>query len=453
MTVPTWTARRVGSLRSALAAVSPDERELALVYGPERRRLGLARIDGSAFRPLLEMASTLLSLAWAPDGRRLRFTAAGPAGHAAEAWIWETSVAGESPRPLWPGSGGQWSGSGSEFLLARGDVEWATPWSRYDLFAVREEPWRPWRRSEPTRVTSGPISFRAPFSPDGRTVYALGELPRGELVRVAPGSAMPVPFAGGVSAHYAEASPDGRWVAWVSHPDAELWKSRPDGSERSKLTAAGTAAFLPRWSPDGRSLVFLAQARGESTTSVARVSADGGPKEVLASPRPGQEGYWDACWLPGGEHVVFSRLTHGLFQVDASAPGRASPIAGAETLVYPKCARQGHLLASGPKRNGTWGPHVRWAGTTAWQEIDLPILAYPNWTRDGKAIVGLVAGSQQIVRFTLATGRRETLADLGTTPLVVWVTVPWIGLAADDTPLVTLDRGTRGFYALDWEAR
>jgi eukaryotic-like serine/threonine-protein kinase len=453
VTVPTWTARRVGSLRSALAALSSDERELALVYGPGRRHLGLARIDGSGFRPLLELASMPLSLAWARDGRRLRFTAAGPADHAAEPWTWETSVAGEPPRPLWPGSWGQWSGSGGDFLLERGEVEWTTSRSRYDLFAVREEPWRPWRRPEPVRITSGPMSFRAPGSPDGRTVYALGELPRGELVRLAPGSAMPVPFAGGVSAHYAEASPDGGWVAWVSHPDAALWRSRPDGSEQSRLTAAGTATFLPRWSPDGRSLVFLAQAQGESTTSVARVSADGGLPEVLAAPPPGQDGYWDACFLPDGERVVFSRLTHGLFEVDASAPGRVSPIAGADALVYPKCARQGHILASGPRRSGTWGSFVRWAGTTDWKEIDLPNLAYPNWTRDGKAIVGLVAASQQVVRVTLATGRRETLADLGATPLVVWVTVPWIGLAADDTPLVTLDRGTRGFYALDWEER
>jgi hypothetical protein len=29
---------------------------------------------------------------------------------------------------------------------------------------------------------------------------------------------------------------------------------------------------------------------------------------------------------------------------------------------------------------------------------------------------------------------------------------PWMGLDHDDQPLVIVDRGTRDFYALDWEA-
>ena len=450
VTVPTWTVRRVGDLRAALAAISPNEQELALVYGPTRRRLGLARIDGSGLRSLVELASPPRSLAWAPDGRRLRFTAAGPVGHEAEDWTWETSVSGEPPRPLWPGVFGQWSGDGRFYLSARGEGGWYSV-TRYDLYAVRERRWLPWARPEAFQVTSGPMDFWSPGSPDGRTVYAIGDLPRGELVRIDSRSGKLEPHLGGVSAHYAEASPDGRWVAWVSHPDAGLWKSRPDGAERTRLTPAGTAAFLPRWSPDGRDLVFVAKARGEAGTAVARISADGGPLEVLARPGPGEEGYWDPCWLPGGERVLFSRFTFGILQVDVRAPGRVSALAGAEGLAYPKCARQGHVLTAGPVSGGAWGHRVRWAGTTAWKDIDLPNLVYPNWTRDGTAIIGMTE-SRRIVRVSVASGRRETLADLGPTPLVVWVAAPWMGLAADDTPLVTLDRGTRGFYALDWEA-
>ena len=182
---------------------------------------------------------------------------------------------------------------------------------------------------------------------------------------------------------------------------------------------------------------------------MARVPAAGGPVEVLARPGPGTGAYWDPCWLPGGERVLFSRFAPGLLQVDPGAPGKVSAVPGAESLSFPKCAREGHVLALS---RDSWGFRVRWAGRSDWEDIDLPNLVYPNWTRDGKAIVGLSRDPQRVVRVSLGTGRRETLAELGTTPLVVWVGVPWMGLAADDSPLVTLDRGTRGLYAFDWEA-
>ena len=77
------------------------------------------------------------------------------------------------------------------------------------------------------------------------------------LVRIDPRSGRPHPYAGGVSAGYADVSPDGGWVAWVTHPRGELWKSRPDGSERTQLSAPDTTVFLARWSPDGRSLALV----------------------------------------------------------------------------------------------------------------------------------------------------------------------------------------------------
>jgi hypothetical protein len=448
VTVPTWSVRRVGQLQAFAAAVSPDEHQVALAYGKDPRRLGLADMDGSNLRPLVELPVSAGSLAWAPDGQRLRFSAAGPPGREAETWVWETSVAGEPPRPLWPGHSGRWSGDGRTFVMTRGDVAFGYGLlygRRFDLYAVRDKGWLRWPSPEPTQVTSGPIHFSSPGSLDGRTLYAIGDLPRGEIVRIESGSATPKPFLGGASAHYAEPSPDGSWVAWVTHPQAELWKSRADGSEKTRLTSAGTAAFLPRWSPDGRSLVFVAHVRSGLSTVVARISAEGGPLEALATSGP-DVGYWDPCYL-SGDRVAFSSFAPGLAQVELRAPGRVSPVPGAETLRFPKCSREGHVLAADI---GASSPYrVRWAGRSDWEDIDLGNVVYPNWTRDGKAIVGLGLDPTRVVRFSLATRRSQTIAELGTMPLVVWVGVPWMGLAADDSPLVTLDRGTRGLYALE----
>lgn len=38
-------------------------------------------------------------------------------------------------------------------------------------------------------------------------------------------------------------------------------------------------------------------------------------------------------------------------------------------------------------------------------------------------------------------------------PLLGWLGNAWMGLDAEDRPLVTADRTTIGFYALDWQAQ
>lgn len=57
-----------------------------------------------------------------------------------------------------------------------------------------------------------------------------------------------------------------------------------------------------------------------------------------------------------------------------------------------------------------------------------------------------------MARFDFATRRWTTLVDLSDTPLVAEFGPPWVGLAADDSPLFLRDRGTRDLYALDWDA-
>ena len=47
---------------------------------------------------------------------------------------------------------------------------------------------------------------------------------------------------------------------------------------------------------------------------------------------------------------------------------------------------------------------------------------------------------------------RSSLVDLSDTPLVAEWGPPWIGLAADDSPIVLCDRGTRDLDAFDFEA-
>ena len=92
------------------------------------------------------------------------------------------------------------------------------------------------------------------------------------------------------------------------------------------------------------------------------------------------------------------------------------------------------------------------AGRDDWERLGDFNLTHPNWSRDGQSFVGLNIRARRIERWSKATRRLETVAEVGDIPLVSWVSAPWMGLAPDGSPLVVRDRSTRDLYALDWEA-
>jgi hypothetical protein len=77
---------------------------------------------------------------------------------------------------------------------------------------------------------------------------------------------------------------------------------------------------------------------------------------------------------------------------------------------------------------------------------------YPNWTRDSRAFCGYVVASSRIECFSMASRQLTVMADDLPFPLLSGLGNAWMGLDAEDRPLVTADRSTIGFYALDWDA-
>ena len=450
------TPRRLGDLMANTAAASPDGEQIALMQIPARR-LVLARADGFGARLLIQLPPSSGAVTWAPEGRRLRFSASGPPGHEAEAWTWETTVAGDAPRLLWPGTPGHWTQDGRYFVLQRRNESAR----RSDLFAVRERSWPPWARAQPVPLTSGPMDFfQVGPRPDGSGLFAFGSDARGELLRYDPVSGSFVKYLEGASVVNVDASRDGGWLAWTTWPEGILWRSRADGSQKLQLTPTGLWAGLPRWSPDGKWIAFTGQHSPGAARSVSLVSADGGAPEILATPEPGLD-HWDVCWLPDGRSVVFSYLQQsrpGLFRVDLGTR-QVSPWPGTERLQFPKCSPQGRVFAMGSAASDSaaarraitgWRVFLPERGT--WEEVTVPGFAYASWTRDGQSLIGLNWEGSRIEKFSLATRRSEVIADVRGLTLARLGGVPWMGLDATDAPLVTRDVSTFDLYALDWEA-
>jgi len=443
------SARPLGEVEAGQAAWSADGQRIVYARG---RDVFVARSDGSGSRRLLTAPATVLCPCLSPDGRRLRYVVLEGTTILS---LWEAMADGSGAHSLFPGWSpgcGRWTPDGRYFVFNdhRGDGS--------ALWALREEGRRLWggrSAAEPCRLTTGPMSYSYPtFSPDGRTLYALGWPPStgGELVRYDAASGVFVAFLGGLSARDVEFSRDGRWIAYVRHPDGTLWRSRPDGTERRQLTFPPQTTALPRWSPDGQRIAYSSRGPGEPWLTHT-VAADGGkPQPVTGGP-----GDLDATWSPDGARLVLGRMStdHSeqrpiVIQIAELRSGKASPIPGSEGRCSPRWSPDGRSIAA---LSADATALVLYEFETGrWRDllVGADMLDYPSWTRDGTRIQ-LVNGDS-IVRVRVASGTVEPVASLSRITRAYGELGTWLGIAPDDSPIaLRAMSGTGEVYALDVE--
>ena len=376
MTLPVTGGRprRIGNLMVSDAAWSHDGKVLAYAHN---HQLFLANPDGTQPRQLASLPGYTYHIRWAPDDGRLRFTVV---GSTKKRMLWEVGADGRNLREMqfnWPGNPmeccGEWTPDGRLFLFESHREDASTS----NMWAVEEKSdWLHRINPEPVQLTVGPVNYyELVASRNGKRIFAIGMQPSVDLLRYDAAQKDFLPFLGGLSANQLDFTRDGEWVTYVAFPEGTLWRARSDGSEQLQLTFPPLQAVLPRWSPDGKRIIFSGKRPGELQT-IHVISADGGNPQSFASP---PQAYAD--WMPSEDALIY-----GCYPGAGSCPSGAS---SAEMPLYQMDPRTGqaHKL---PKTDG---------------------LFYPRWSPDGRQLVAVSTTNNQLFLVDLKSGRRTQISS------------------------------------------
>jgi Tol biopolymer transport system component/DNA-binding winged helix-turn-helix (wHTH) protein len=449
---PLWVApllggspRPLGAISAHAAAWSPDGGEI--VYA-NRNDLCLVKNDGTQPRKLITLTGRPQWPRWSPDGRRLRFSMYDLVNRSSS--LWEVARDGANLRRLLPDWNrpaaeccGNWTADGRYFIFQ------ATHNRTTQIWAIREKTsiFQP-TSHEPVQLTFGPLNYYGPVpSADGRRIFVVGEQRRGELVRYDTKTQQFVRYLSGMSAEAVSLSNDGQWVAYVTYPEGSLWRSKADGSQRLQLSAPSMVAFLPRWSPDGKKIIFTGKIPG-GPSKIYLVSAESGSPQKLM---PEEQTESDPNWSPDGTSLVFTVGTRAsdnfaIYLLDMNTR-QVSALPGAEKLFSPRWSPDGRYIVALP---GNMGKLMLYDFTSRqWEVLANKPGGYPAWSRDGKYVY--FSASSAIFRVRVGDRKLEQVASLNDLRLVSGVSGNWMGLAPDDSPMVLRDFGIQDIYALEWQ--
>ena len=436
----------IGTIMATDASWSADGSKLVYCNQGD---LFLAQSDGTASQKLASLRGWISGPQFSPDGRRVRFTVLDFINNESRS-LWEITAQGKQLHPLLPGwrkpstdADGKWTPDGKYFVFqAQGQI-WALP-DQAGLFGRTN--------GKPIQLTSSPLTLASPLpAKDGKQLFVVGQNKHGILSRYERSVGQFVPFFSGLSAEMTSFSRDGQWIAYVSYPEGILWRSRLDGSERLRLTDSPLYAVNPRWSPDGKQILFRVEQPGEPVRIYIVSSNRGTPEQLL----PGDSvPRYDPSWSPDGNRILFDEtLPNGsrTLKMLNLHTHRVEPVPGSDGYTGSNWSPDGrHIVAMTRDALKLVLFDVE---TGKWSDLlaGIPV-TYHNWSHDGQYVYFVrVPENPAILRIRISDRKLELVTDLkGFSPIGLWGI--WLGLDPKDNPLMLRDTGTQDVYSLDWRA-
>jgi len=450
-------ARQIGNLIAYDATWSPNG---ASIYYSTGRDVWVARSDGSQSRKILTMDGVPNWIRFSPDGRLFRFSVLDAKLNKDS--LWEARADGSGVRRLLSGDAwqneccGAWTPDGKYFIFE------STRGGSWNLWAMREKrDW--WRKTnpEPVQLTTGEMVPKSALpSLDGKSVFFVGITERSELERFDAQKGSFLPYLPGISAGEVAFSRDGSRIAYVSLPEGNLWLCKSDGSDRRELTFAPLSVGAPRWSPDGKQIVFSAFDPSKTSTRIYVIPADGGNPEQLTQgiKSVGDDDQIDPSWSPNGEEMAFG----------------SSPLVAASSRQHPiqilnlKTRELTPLQDSGGYFSPRWSPDGRWMlavdgqsdalelydfNTRKWEALTKSPGGYSSWSKDSQCIYfngGMTSDGKELEnRLCLRDRKAEVVADLAQVGPTMSMLGGWSGVTPDGSILAVRDTSIEEIYSAE----
>ena len=441
------TPQRVGSARCYYARWSPDNSKIACAG---KTSISVMDPDGSNARTIASFSSPVGLITWTPDGAHLRYTLEDATVHTFSTWEIAVTPDRTSTQPhrlpLGPDCCVDWTWmhDGKAFAYAELDANGKT----HLMIQTRDA-------TNPTELPLDIGTLRGVVaSKSGDGLYLVIDTSiRSQLLRFEAKLRVFETMLPGLSAEYLSYSPDGKWMAYTkSMGDGPLWRSRADGSEPLLLVKPPMEVEVSSWSPDGKRIAFMGR-RPDQPWRIYIVGRDGGAIEEASEGNDNQGG---PSWSHDGKAIVYGNVLCDKLQdcwirrVDLATrkeeilpgsngmrTGRWSP----DGKYIAALRFQTHELALFDLRTGQWktlagsvtGDNVNWSGDSQYVYVDGP--------RNKKPL---------IERIHVSDGRRTTVVSLASLQKVNGQISPWVGLAPDNSLIVSQFLNASEIYKLDF---
>jgi Tol biopolymer transport system component len=414
---------------------TPDGRNVLCTQGTEIWRVDPETRAASRF---LATSGEPWWLRFSPDGKRLRFTISDLKSQ--ELSLWEAGADGtglrrvfEDGKPWGKGGTGSWTPDGRYFIFQGVDGIWVQ-----DLRILA--------RRSPVQLTQGPPIYRGPApSPEGKTVFARSEVPRGDLVQFDIGTGKQQLLLPDKAVEIVAFSPDRRRIVVCAH--RELIVSNNDGSEpRTLLTRMIQSAF-PQWSPDGKHVVVSTRRKGEPWRVSMINMTDFSMEELTDTLINGLH----PTFSPDGSQVLFGNipsvddLVHPvrLFMLDVSTKTMEA-IPGSEGLYSPSWSGSGEYIAALDSRSNHLMLYT--VASRKWLRLTKEPAGYPAWANDSSVIYFAHREPDGLWfnRVDVKTGAKRRLFRVEGEKLLT----RWIGVHPNGSLLAARDSSVQEIYAI-----
>jgi len=350
---------------------------------------------------------------FSPDGKSIVFVRSGAKLDDQDLFV-VSAAGGEVPRRLTFDraklSGQTWSADGRQIIFS--SMRAASSTNLWQIAATGGEP-------ELIKV-DGKNPIRPIAAPDGKTIAYVEEFQNTDVWRLEMDSARKQISHPKLIAYIREdespkISPDGSRIAFGSARTGryEMWIADQEGKNQRQLTDSPNTPGSPRFSPDGKQVVYDAQT-GDTNRDIFVVSVEGGaPRRLTAD--ASRENL--PAWSADGEWIYFASNRAGDFNL------WKMPAGGGAAVQITKQGAFGSFAAPDGKTifysKGRDAPGLWRVSATAGDELPVPELAEADdwrlWTVTQGGIYFVARAEQPPYKIKFYDFTNEQISEIATT--------------------------------------